>query len=144
MNIRVATLDDYDGLLALDTVFPQEPERAQQIHSWMQLSDCYVLEKDGALLAYGVLSHQFFGHDFVEMLMVGAEGRRQGLGSALLHYFRQISGTEKLFSSTNQSNQAMQRLFLKLGFQHSGVIDNLDENDPEIVFVSLSRQLPGQ
>ncbi len=139
MNIRVATLDDYEGLLALDTVVPRDPERAQQIQSWIQQSDCYVLEKQGILLAYGVLSHQFFGHDFVEMLMVGARGRQQGLGTALLHYFRQISGTEKLFSSTNQSNQAMQRLFLKLGFQQSGVIDNLDENDPEIVFVSLSR-----
>lgn len=33
----------------------------------------------------------------------------------------------------------MHGLFLKLGFQRSGIIENLDGDDPEIVYVSLSK-----
>ncbi|ALO40490.1 hypothetical protein UZ73_17470 [Alcaligenes faecalis] len=138
MQIRSAVQADYEGLLALDTVASQEPERTLQIQGWIQQSQCYVAEREGILLGYGVLNYHFFGHGFVEMLMVGGSGRGQGIGSALLRYFRQISRTEKLFSSTNQSNQAMHGLFQKLGFQRSGVIENLDDGDPEIVYVSLA------
>ncbi|OSZ46420.1 hypothetical protein BVZ31_05915 [Alcaligenes faecalis] len=138
MQIRSAVQADYEGLLALDMVASQEPERTLQIQGWIQQSQCYVAEREGILLGYGVLNYHFFGHGFVEMLMVGGSGRGQGIGSALLRYFRQISRTEKLFSSTNQSNQAMHGLFQKLGFQRSGVIENLDEGDPEIVYVSLA------
>ncbi len=31
----------------------------------------------------------------------------------------------------------MYGLFLKLGFQRSGIIENLEDEDPEIVYVSL-------
>lgn len=139
MHIRLATTADYESLLALDSVVLQETERAAQIQMWIRQSHCYVADHMGTLLAYGVLHHQFFGHGFVEMLMVGESGRRQGVGAALLRYFRQVCRTEKLFSSTNQSNHAMHNLFLKLGFQRSGIIENLDDDDPELVYVSLSK-----
>ncbi|USY27078.1 GNAT family N-acetyltransferase [Alcaligenes sp. 1735tsa3] len=142
IQIRSAIQADYEGLLALDTVASQEPERALQIQDWIGQSQCYVAERKGVLLGYGVLNYHFFGHGFVEMLMVGESGRGQGIGSALLRYFRQVSQTEKLFSSTNQSNQAMHGMFQKLGFRRSGVIENLDEGDPEIVYVSLANTGP--
>jgi hypothetical protein len=46
---------------------------------------------------------------------------------------------EKLWTSTNQSNQAMRLLLPRLGFIESGRIDNLDEGDPELVFVRLPK-----
>ncbi|MGF6256786.1 ribosomal protein S18 acetylase RimI-like enzyme [Ensifer sp. LBL] len=87
-----------------------------------------------------MLTHHFFGHAFIEMLMVGASWRQRGLGAALIAHFRSMSSGAKLFSSTNMSNRRMQDLLVKAGFRPSGYIDNLDENDPEIVFYSpLSR-----
>ena len=47
--------------------------------------------------------------------------------------------TEKLFTSTNQSNGAAQRLFTSAGFVHSGRIEHLDEGDPELVYVKWCR-----
>ena len=45
----------------------------------------------------------------------------------------------KLFTSTNQSNTPMQALLALLGYVRSGVIDNLDPGDPELVyFLDLS------
>jgi hypothetical protein len=42
--------------------------------------------------------------------------------------------TEKLFTSTNLSNLPMQSLLAKRGYKLSGVIDNLDPGDPELVY----------
>ncbi|WZB72100.1 hypothetical protein WJ968_11125 [Achromobacter xylosoxidans] len=47
--------------------------------------------------------------------------------------------TAKLFTSTNQSNVAARRLMAKAGFVPSGMIENLDEGDPELVYVKFVR-----
>ena len=46
---------------------------------------------------------------------------------------------KKLFASTNASNTASQALMTKAGFVPSGQIDNLDEGDPERVYVKFIR-----
>ncbi|MCU5440364.1 hypothetical protein ABEW49_10895 [Bacillus anthracis] len=38
------------------------------------------------------------------------------------------------FSSTNESNESMQKVFNTNGFIRSGIVENLDEDDPEIIF----------
>ena len=42
--------------------------------------------------------------------------------------------TDKLFTSTNQSNEPMQQLLTRLGYKPSGVIYNVDPGDPELVY----------
>ncbi len=91
---------------------------------------------DGRIAAYGVLTNHFFGSPFIEILMVGSQFRRHGLGIGLISHLRAICSGPKLFTSTNMSNVPMQALLIKAGFKPSGYIDNLDENDPEIVFYS--------
>jgi hypothetical protein len=51
-----------------------------------------------------------------------------------MRHLERICPSEKLFTSTNESNMPMQRLCEKLGFVRSGWIDNLDDGDPEIIF----------
>ena len=45
------------------------------------------------------------------------------------------TGTAKLFTSTNQSNLGMQALLVRLGYEPSGIVHNLDEDDPELIYV---------
>ncbi len=47
--------------------------------------------------------------------------------------------TQRLFTSTNRSNAAMQAFLPKLGYIPSGVVDNLDEGDPELIFFKYLR-----
>ena len=68
------------------------------------------------------------------MLYIHPDYRRQGMGSKLIQHVESMCKTEKLFTSTNQSNLPMQGLLNKSGFVPSGFIDNLDEGDPEIVY----------
>jgi len=43
----------------------------------------------------------------------------------------------RAFTSTNASNEPMQKLLGKFGFIESGHVENLDEGDPEIIFVKF-------
>lgn len=88
-------------------------------------------------VGYAVLRHDWFGWPFLEMLVVHPDHRRQGAGGALLRHL--LAGLEgfRVFASANRSNLAMQSLLKSLGFIESGVIHNLDEGDPELVFVKL-------
>ncbi|GAB1439428.1 hypothetical protein MASR2M36_22000 [Providencia sp.] len=66
--------------------------------------------------------------------MVNNQYRRQGLGLSLINQLKKQSKTQKVFTSTNQSNIATQQLLLKAGFIPSGNIENLDNNDPELIY----------
>ncbi|MCL0075773.1 GNAT family N-acetyltransferase [Dehalococcoidia bacterium] len=68
------------------------------------------------------------------MLYIHPEYRGKGIGSKLVRHVESLCKTEKLFTSTNQSNLPMQGLLNKLGYVPSSFIDNLDEGDPEVVY----------
>ncbi|MGR5983053.1 hypothetical protein ACT7CN_17900 [Bacillus cereus] len=46
----------------------------------------------------------------------------------------------RFFSSTNESNESMQKVFNANGFIRSGIVENLDEDDPEIIFYTKKAQ----
>lgn len=143
MRIRHAVKDDHPALCAMDTVAADDPARRDEIAGWIDSRSCYLVELDDRIAAYGVLTHHFFGAAFIEMVMVSSRYRRRGLGEALVSHFRSMCAGAKLFSSTNMSNRPMQTLLIKAGFRPSGYVDNLDENDPEIIFFSPVKQIPG-
>ncbi len=43
-------------------------------------------------------------------------------------------GQRKLFTSTNASNIAMQRLLVASSFIDSGIVHGLDDGDPELIY----------
>jgi ribosomal protein S18 acetylase RimI-like enzyme len=141
MTIRPATRDDFDALCSIDSIAERDAARRHRILAWLRSAECHIAESNRTVAAYGVLTDQFFGYPFIEMIMVGEKHRRKGLGEELVRHFQSKTTGAKLFSSTNASNGPMQTLFGKLGFVQSGRIDNLDEGDPELVF--LYRRNPG-
>ena len=57
-----------------------------------------------------------------------------------MNHLETVCQTEKIFTSTNLSNFPMQALLAKLGYKLSGVIHNLDEDDPELVYCKALHQ----
>ena len=136
--VRATGSDDIPALVALDTYVLINPARATQITLWVESGQCFVAEREGELLGFAVLNRAFFHSFFIELLMVSETHRRSGLGTALIqHLIGILPPGEKLWTSTNKSNADMQTLLHRLGFIPSGQIDNLDEGDPELVFVHL-------
>ena len=134
VTIRSAAESDVEALCSFDLVARREEGRREFIRRSVVAGDCHVAAAGGELVGYGVLTYTFYGHRFVEMLYVHPGRRRQGAGAALLAYLESLCRGEKLFTSTNLSNLPMQALLNRLGYTLSGVIHNLDEGDPELVY----------
>ena len=83
---------------------------------------------------YIVLEYSFFDLGFISMVCTAPGYRRQGIASLLIQYAERLCRTEKIFTSTNRSNQPMLNLLRKLNYTYSGEVDNLDPGDPEQFF----------
>lgn len=135
ITIRPAVENDIEALCSLDLIARQDEGRQEFIRREVASGDCFVAVTDGTVIGYGVLNYTFYYNGCVDMLYVHSEHRRRGAGEALLRHMETLCRTPKLFTSTNLSNLRMQSLLAKLGYELSGVIHNLDEGDPEIVYL---------
>ena len=81
----------------------------------------------------------FFGRGFVWLIWVEESFRRSGVASALMRQAEKDCPSDDLFTSTNLSNIPAQRLFEKLGYARTGMVENLDEGDPEIFYFKRLR-----
>ena len=124
MEIKLA---DEKDITALD---PENGAFAQRLRS----GTVFLAAIEGQIAGCVLLEYSFFAQGFISYLHVYPDYRRKGIGSLLVLQVESICKTEKLFTSTNESNLPMQAFMAKLRYVPSGVINNLDEGDPEIVF----------
>lgn len=134
MDIRVAATTDLDTIIQLDPIAQREPTRVEFIRRSLLSECCLVAVADGRIVAYGVLDYSFFNHAYISMLYVEPHIRRRGIGSALIRRMEAASKDQKLFTSTNESNKPMQALLDQFGYERSGIVENLDEADPELIY----------
>ena len=140
-SIRLAQTADVDAIIALHQIPRHESDRESFIRRSITSKSCYAVIDDGLPIGYAVLEYTFYENGFISVLYLDSKYRRKGIGEELLRYLETVCKTPKLFTSTNQSNAAMQSLLTKLDYVPSGVIHNLDEGDPELVyFKKLNRQ----
>jgi ribosomal protein S18 acetylase RimI-like enzyme len=136
ITIRPAGRGDIPALVAIDPLTLSDTGRRQAIAQWAAAGKCFLALRGDAPVGYVALTQAFFHQPFVELLIVAQAARRSGVGLALLgHCIEQTPVGDKLWSTTNRSNLAMQGLLAKGGFMLSGTIENLDEGDPELVFL---------
>ena len=140
---RLAVNNDYERLLKCDPFAQITPARRTSLKVALKAQQIHVVECAEAIKGFVVIEHSFFGHAFVSLIAVAPPSRRQGYALALLAKLEQVCSSGKLFTSTNASNIAAQKLFLRAGFVASGHIDNLDVEDTELVyFKSVNPELP--
>lgn len=138
MNIRPAAEQDLSRLYELDHIARENSERRSFVRKAVTDARAWVAEAQNDVVGYGVLSHDFFGHSFIELIYFEETQRSRGYGPTMIGYIEQQSHTDDLFTSTNESNLHMQHVLEKLGYERSGVISNLDPGDPEVVYFKRS------
>ena len=139
ISIRPAIENDIETLCSFDLIAQLENERREFIRQEVVSGNCFVAGVDEKVIGYGVLNYTFYHVGCIDMLYIHSDHRRTGVGEALLRHMESQCRTPKLFTSTNLSNLPMQSLLAKLGYVLSGVIHNLDEGDPEIVYFKRLR-----
>jgi len=139
ISIRPAVETDVEGLCSLDLIARRENERREFIRSEVAAGNCFVAVMNETVVGYGVLNYTFHHHGCIDMLYVDSDHRRCGAGAELLRHMESVCETPKLFTSTNLSNLPMQSLLTKLDYVLSGVVHNLDDGDPEIVYFKRLR-----
>jgi N-acetylglutamate synthase-like GNAT family acetyltransferase len=141
LEIRQATRGDNDAIVQLDGAVLGQPLRSAFISRAVEAGQCYVASiGKGSIVGCAALEYTFFEQGYVSLLYVRSDHRRKGVGSRLMRHMESVCRTPKLFTSTNQSNGPMQSLLTKMGYFESGAIENLDEADPELVYVKFLGQ----
>jgi GNAT superfamily N-acetyltransferase len=128
VRIRPGTAKDASRVLAVD----RNEGRAEWVRAVLD-ERSLVAEVRGEIVGFCVHG-EFYGCAFLELLFVADNHRRRGIGTALVRAWEEQADSPKLFTSTNQSNLPMQQLCEQLGYVRSGVIENLYEGGPELVY----------
>lgn len=134
LEIRTANISDLEEILAFDPIGEADPGRIDFIRASIQQNECLIVAKHARIVGYGIMNYSFFGCGFISLVVTDPEFRREGVATTLLNKLEDSCNKEKLFLTTNQSNRPMQALAEKLGYCRSGIIENLDEGDPELVY----------
>jgi len=132
---RRAHQGDLESLLALDRLATIGEERSATVTTRVENDEVLLFESENRLIGFVVIrANSFFDFDFVEMLIVAGGERRKGVGNHLLDEAVNQSSTDRVFTSTNQSNLPMIGLLRKANWLFSGQLEGMDDGDPELVF----------
>lgn len=136
-SLTISQLNELDEIVGIDREVIGNENRRKYIRKAIEEERCIAIKTEFSYLGFLIFKEDFFECSFISLVIVKQTERRKGYATSLLQYFLSISPTKKIFSSTNQSNNRMQEVFKRNGFIESGIIHNLDDGDPEIVYFKL-------
>lgn len=136
-----ASNDDLEKLVQIDSEVIGNTSRRNYIERSIEFGKCIVAKENDVIVGFLIYEVNFFECAFISLIIVSPSSRRRGYASLLMDYMVSSSPTTKVFSSTNRSNINMQKVFEINGFIQSGVVENLDEGDPEIIYFKSKIEL---
>jgi ribosomal protein S18 acetylase RimI-like enzyme len=134
MQIIVADDSCLSPIYDLDNLVLGNYNRKEYLKKSVVSGNCYVALLNNHVIGFIIFDTSFYENAFIWLVIVEPNYRRQGIAKALIQHVQAICPTQKLFTSTNESNDVMSSLCETLGFVRSGIIENLDDDDPEIVY----------
>lgn len=146
VEIRLATLNDVPEIVRLDALAEREERRYDYITGAIQGEmgrTVKVLLIDGKLAGVAVMG-AFFGHPFLELIATAPNRRRMGVASALLSNIEVELDDDRFFVSANESNTIIRDLLVRRGYRVTGMVENLDPDDPEIFYVIFKVAIDAQ
>lgn len=134
--VRRAYQSDLKEMLAVDPLARSgDSDRRTYLAQAVVQDSCFLAADDQAACGFVVIKPgHFYDRDFIDLLMVAPDHRRQGLGRELMRTAVAAATSATVFTSTNESNAPMQSLLESEGWSLSGKLDGLDDDDPELVY----------
>ena len=119
VEIRPANLADLPSILAVDESAEREERRYDYISRAIRGEhgrSVLVLFLDEEPVGFTVTG-EFFGHPFLELIATSPSVRRRGVASALMVNLEAAIEGDRMFVSTNESNDIMRQLLVKRGYR---------------------------
>jgi len=130
-----ASMKHCNEICAIDQNVIGDYSRSEYLRRAINEKRCIIQQTEKEITGFLIFTNDFFENCFISLVIVKPSKRRKGVATALLAFYVELAATPKIFSSTNQSNISMHKVFETAGFIKSGFIENLDEGDPEIIYV---------
>jgi GNAT superfamily N-acetyltransferase len=111
-------------------------ERCSELSEAAEQGRMQVAMVEDRAAGYSVVAPWFFGAPFLALVYVDHGMRGRGIGLRLLEDFEQAHGPQ-MFTSTNLSNAPMQHLLRYRRWTPCGMLNGLDDDDPEIFFTKV-------
>jgi len=123
VTIRSAVLDDVPALLAIEQEAASAAHWTREQYDQLVESGIVLVAEEGGNASGFVCAKTVAGDGEIENMVVAKQGRRRGIGSALLdellRRFRN-EGRAAIWLEVRESNQAARRLYQKHGFGETG------------------------
>jgi len=129
INLKSANSTDLDIVVDIDDL-----KRADLWKKAIAKEECFLVLDEAEIVGFVVFNYSFFGHGWLDMIEIREKSRRKGIGEKAINLVMKMCKTEKFFTSTNKSNTPMRNLLTKMDFVYSGILEGLDEGDPEIFY----------
>jgi len=138
VDLRVATYEDRALVIAFDYALDEtehiELNRKEKITKAISDQECFIILANSKAVGFMLFDYRFFDRGWIELIIVEEKYRGKGIGGQAIDQICRLSKTNKVFTSTNSSNMAMQKTLTKVGFTFAGRLEGLDEGDPELFY----------
>lgn len=134
LKIQPARARDLEGMIEINKAAAPKWHKLRHLHASLREKRAFLASIGRIPAGFLIWTKDFYSHYFVDLVVVHPKMRRLGVASALIEAMESFCPGNKLFSSTNRSNKAMQRVFESRGFVKSGFVTHLERNDPEFIF----------
>jgi GNAT superfamily N-acetyltransferase len=131
MCIRTAKNVDVSAILEVAHATPWEKD--EYLRRQIGLGHVEILCEGDSVVAFIAWNAEFFSKPFVWLVVVRPDRREQGIAGRLFGAVEARCAGLRLYSSTNRSNVAMHRLFVRRGYRRAGELE-LDPGDPEAFY----------
>jgi len=133
--VFIRQADPADSAAIVDLRSILDLDRQEWLRGHVAAGEVLIASDEGdAILGYVVVDHSFFERGFVQLLFVAESARRSGVGARLLAEAVERARPARVFTSTNLSNSPMHALLAKAGWTSAGMVEGLDEGDPEVFY----------
>jgi GNAT superfamily N-acetyltransferase len=97
ISIRSSVENDIEAICSVDLIARRENERREFIRRDVTSGECFVAERGEKVIGYGVFNYSFYDSGFIEMIYIGSDYRRSGVGAALENFRNRYFDWTRLF-----------------------------------------------
>lgn len=146
-NIRLRKATSKDSAIVVDFDYRLNKDehtklnREEKITTAISNDECFLILADNREVGFVIFDYRFFDQGWIELIIIDEKYRGKGIGGKTFDIICEQCKSDKVFTSTNSSNTQMQRALTKADFTFAGILNGLDDGDPELFYYKKAKRI---